>query len=88
LDLAERVWTIPAARMKSGKEHRVRLSDAALAVLQQPAGNSRPFPYQITAMLNPVRRRMQHPKITTHGFCSTFADWATEQTSFPPKSAS
>ena len=82
-DLAERVWTIPAERMKAGKEHRVPLSDAALAILGQRADYTRPFPYQITAMLNLIRRRMHHAKITTHGFRSTFADWATEQTTFP-----
>ena len=35
VDIAARLWTIPAARMKAGKDHRVPLSDAALAVLKQ-----------------------------------------------------
>ena len=33
IDFAERVWTVPAKRMKARKEHRVPLSDAAMAVI-------------------------------------------------------
>jgi integrase len=36
-DLAERLWTVPASRMKAGKEHRVPLSDAAMAIVKQMA---------------------------------------------------
>lgn len=36
-DLAERLWIVPPERMKAGKEHRVPLSDAALAVLGKQA---------------------------------------------------
>jgi integrase len=35
MDLAARVWTVPADRMKAGREHRVPLSDAAIAVLEE-----------------------------------------------------
>ena len=35
IDFAERLWTIPAERMKAGKEHRVPLSDAAIAILEE-----------------------------------------------------
>src|SRR5260370_39120842 len=35
IDFAERLWTVPAERMKAGKEHRVPLSDAVLAVLDE-----------------------------------------------------
>lgn len=82
-DFGERLWTVPAAKMKGGKEHRVPLSGAALAVLKARKGLPRPFPYQITAMLNLIRRRMGRDRITVHGFRSTFSDWCAEQTSFP-----
>ena len=35
VDLAGKVWTVPADRMKSGREHRVPLSDGALDVLEE-----------------------------------------------------
>ena len=34
-DLAGRVWTIPAARMKAKREHQVPLSDAVVAMLEK-----------------------------------------------------
>ena len=37
IDLAERLWTVPAERMKAGKEHRVPLRDAALAIVEKMA---------------------------------------------------
>jgi integrase len=37
IDLVAKIWTIPGERMKAGREHRVPLSDAALAVLEQVA---------------------------------------------------
>ena len=83
LDLAERVWTIPAARMKAGKEHRVPLSDAALAILETRKDQARPFAYEQMAMLTFLRRRIKRGDITVHGFRSTFSDWATEKTDFP-----
>ena len=40
INLAERLWTVPAERMKAGKEHRVPLSDAALAILEADGRDS------------------------------------------------
>jgi integrase len=91
-DLNERVWTIPAARMKAGKEHRVPLSDRAVVIIQglrktrlgdfvypgQRAGK----PLSNMAMLK-LLDRMGRADLTTHGFRSTFRDWAAEQTNFP-----
>jgi integrase len=78
----EHLWTIPASRMKAGREHRVPLSPAARTIL---AGldrkGSRIFPIPATAMLEMLGR--MHPGVTVHGFRSTFADWGAEQTSFP-----
>jgi integrase len=75
--------------MKAGKEHRVLLSDAALAVLQQmhairhsdyvfPGARDR-RPLAETSLLM-LLRRMGHGDITAHGFRSTFRDWAAERT--------
>jgi integrase len=82
-DLAGRVWTIPAIRMKAGKAHRVPLTDAAIALVRGREGLIRPFPFQVTAMLNLLRRRMKRADCTPHGFRSAFAGWCTEMTTFP-----
>ena len=34
IDLEERLWTIPASRMKQGREHRQPLNDQAISVLK------------------------------------------------------
>jgi integrase len=84
IDLARRVWTVPAARMKAGKEHRVPLSDAVIALLRGlPDQDGLLFPGQkhqpLSDMsLSAVLRRMGRPDITVHGFRSTFRDWAAE----------
>ena len=92
ISLAERLWTIPAERMKSGKEHRVPLSDAARAILEQmqairqddfvfPGGKTkRPISNMAMAM---TLRRMGRDDLTVHGFRSTFRDWAAERTDVP-----
>jgi integrase len=96
IDLAERVWTIPAGRMKAGKEHRVPLSTAAVEILHgqaavRPEGDEDGcvFPGQLAekplsnmAMLK-VLERMKRADLTVHGFRSTFRDWAGEATHHP-----
>jgi integrase len=91
IDMAARVWIVPAARMKGGREHRVPLSARAAQILEALAeaklgdfvfpGNrpDRPLSDTITDML---LRRMK-AGVTTHGFRSSFRDWAGECTSFP-----
>jgi integrase len=82
------LWTIPAARMKSKREHRVPLTDAALAVLASVRrggdlifpGRKRDKPLSDMSMLMLLRRL--RPGLTTHGFRSTFRTWAGEQTAF------
>lgn len=94
LDLEARVWTIPAARMKAAKEHRVPLSDAAVAVLAALAplrpvdGDGYLFPGKpgqpISNMTMAMQlRRMGHADLTVHGFRSAFRDWCEEATSTP-----
>ncbi len=91
IDLETRIWTIPAERMKAGKEHRVPLSATAIAclgprrddatlVFESEAKPGKPISdMSMTAVL----RRMDRNGITVHGFRSTFRDWAGETTGFP-----
>jgi integrase len=94
VDEKNKVWTVPAERMKAGKEHRVPLSDRALQILADVntsgdkcddflfPGRSRGEPLSNMAMLT-VLRRMGRSDLTVHGFRSTFRDWAAERTKFP-----
>jgi integrase len=87
IDADARLWTIPAARMKAQREHRVPLPEAALAILaglepaRVPAAGSRVFQVDGRRVLELVNR-LRHG-VTVHGFRSTFADWCTEQTNAP-----
>lgn len=92
-NLEERIWTIPGARMKAGREHRVPLSARAVAIVKAELaahpGGEYVFPgrFDGTALSNmamlELLKRMGHDDITVHGFRSTFRDWAAEQTSYP-----
>jgi integrase len=90
IDNSSRIWTIPAARMKSGREHRVPLSDRALEIIgEQPrdgefvfAGRKAGTSLSNMSMLE-LMRDMRGKGATVHGFRSTFRDWAAEQTSYP-----
>jgi integrase len=96
ISIPERLWTISAERMKAGKQYRVPLSDAALAIIQQmaeircgdflfPGGKAhRPLSNMAFLML---LRRMGRGDLTAHGFRSTFRDWAAERTGFPAEVA-
>jgi integrase len=89
IDMRAAIWTVPAARMKAEREHRVPLSDAALAVLtamrplRDAAGDwvfpgaraGRPLSNSVFLML---LRRMRRGDLTAHGFRSTFRDWVAE----------
>jgi integrase len=80
IDEKARLWTIPAERMKGGREHRVPLSEPALAILSGLERESdRVFPISNMAMLM-LLRRMGRDDLTVHGFRSTFADWCAEAT--------
>jgi integrase len=90
-DLDRAVWTIPAARMKAGREHRVPLSRRALKIVKaMHEGRNGDFvvpgqksgkPLSVMA-LEMVLRRMKIEGATVHGFRSTFRDWAAECTNF------
>jgi integrase len=100
IDLADKLWVIPAARMKAGREHRVPLSEPALKVLSEVAelrlstdASTPVFPggepgRSLSGMaLLMTLRRMGRGDLTTHGFRSTFRDWAAEATSHPTEVA-
>ena len=92
IDLDAAMWTVPAGRMKAGKEHRVPLSSArrravarisiaktATTRVHRPAAGAGLSNMAMTAVL----RRMGRGDITVHGFRSTFRDWAAERTNYP-----
>ncbi|NIC39401.1 integrase arm-type DNA-binding domain-containing protein [Halomonas desiderata] len=88
IDLANRVWVIPANRMKAEKEHRVPLSDRAVALLESlPRVSEAVFssrrgrPLSENSMSGVLKR--MDVGATVHGFRSTFRDWAAERTSYP-----
>ncbi|MDR6870127.1 integrase [Bosea sp. BE125] len=92
-DLEQAVWTVPGARMKGGREHRVPLSVPAVAALDEMSrvgrvpdafvffGRNTHKPLSNMAM-DMVLRRLQLD-VTVHGFRSSFRDWCGETTSFP-----
>jgi integrase len=92
VDLNEKVWVVPGARMKAGREHRVPLSGPALAIIKKMneiresdfvfPGGKKAMPLSNMAMLALLKRIGRHD-LTSHGFRSTFRDWAAESTTFP-----
>lgn len=91
IDLGGAVWTVPADRMKAGKEHRIPLAPAAISLLKglpHLTGSQLVFPAPRGAPLSDmaltaVLRRMERVGLTQHGFRSTFRDWAGETTAYP-----
>ena len=93
INLLEKTWTIPAARMKAGREHRVPLSPRTLGILEEmqahrhaddgfvfPGGKlGKPLSNMAFLML---LRRMDRDDLTAHGFRATFKTWASDRTGF------
>jgi integrase len=96
-DLSARIWTVPASRMKAGRDHRVPLSDPALVLLDRMAPFKRNSDDHIFlgqksghALTSPALLQclaLVREDVTTHGFRSTFRDWAADQTDFPAELA-
>ena len=88
IDFQKGVWTIPAHRMKAGREHRVPLSDQALTILHsvEELGKTHIFPGQrggpISGMTMLMLLRRMLTDVTVHGFRSSFRDWAAECTGY------
>ena len=90
--MEKQVWTVPANRMKAGREHRVPLSARAVTILKQLfklkdgefvfPGQARGKPLSNMAM-EMMLRRMNIENATVHGFRSSFRDWAGNVSSFP-----
>ena len=96
IDLEAALWTVPAARMKAGREHRVPLSPATVKVLREmlPLRGTARGPYWVfpggragkplsNMSMNMLLRRMGKSELTVHGFRSCFRDWSAEATDYP-----
>ncbi len=99
VDIANKTWTVPAKRMKAGREHRVPLTDRALEILaavrplsETDGLNGGPIGYAfrgprggpLSVMAMTMQmRRMDKGEFTIHGFRSAFRDWAYEVSEFP-----
>ncbi len=97
IDLAHKVWNVPAQRMKAAREHRVPLSDRAIEILQdvkplRKAADALVFPggrmhRPLSDMALTVLLRRLREGVRVHGFRSTFRDWCAEATVFPSEVA-
>ncbi len=92
IDMDDRSWTVPSERMKAGEEHVVPLSAAAIALLRSvrpeaPKNTDIVFAVKGTPRSNMAMamllKRMEYGHATTHGFRSTFRDWAGDMTEYP-----
>ena len=92
-EVVARTRTIPSTRMKAWREHRVPLASRCVEILEQATRLTNGGP-QVFPGRRPTRplsnmvflmalRRMGRGDITTHGFRSSFRDWAEERTHFP-----
>ena len=91
IDLDSRTWKIPGSKMKSGKEHRVALSDEALATLEKarefsdgsdlifPSPVRRGQPMSDMTMTKIMRNTGLADRATIHGMRSSFRDWCAER---------
>ena len=99
-NIEEALWTIPAGRTKTGKQHRVPMSSASLTIINSRQeihdmkhgggfvfpGRKWGRPLSDSALL-PVLKRMERGDLTAHGFRSSFRDWVSEKTNFPSEAA-
>jgi integrase len=94
IDFDKKIWTVPANRMKAGREHRVPLSGRAVNILRELEplksgdgdfvflGQARGKSLSNMAM-EMMLRRMKVENATVHGFRSSFRDWAGNVSNFP-----
>ena len=92
IDLVTKVWTIPAERMKAGREHRIPLSARAVTIITEMLKGKQcdfVFPNPTGkkgmsngALLAVIKGMPDFAAYVPHGFRSTFRDWAAETTSF------
>jgi integrase len=95
IDMEKKIWTIPAERIKAGREHRIPLSPASVTLLHQlaeakvnefvfPGRPGKPLSHGV---LRTLLKRMNRSDVTVHGFRSSFRDWAAEQTNYSREAA-
>ena len=99
IDLDRKEWRIPASRMKAGKEHRIPLCDAAVAILKAQSthrdeigdwvfpGQKRGKCLSNIAMTSVLKRTGWLERTSVHGLRSTFRDWVGEKTRYPERMA-
>lgn len=94
IDLDQKLWMVPAARMKAGAEHKVPLSDEVIRLLntlpRATDGNPHLFPGPRAKTLSNMAmlqclRGIRDDGATVHGFRASFSTWAREQTDFSPE---
>jgi integrase len=90
IDFDTKVWTVPGERTKSGRIHRVPLSESAIKLLSTlPQSNEFVFPSTIPGqclgrnVMIDLLKGMNGGGLTVHGFRSTFSDWARDRTAYP-----
>ena len=92
IDFQNAIWTVPAARMKAGRTHRVPLSRRALAIIKKLHAartgefifpGQRPDKPLSGMAMEMILRRMKADGATVHGFRSSFRDWCGEVSTFP-----
>ena len=88
VDLDKAIWTVPASRMKAGKEHRVPLSPRAVEILKSTQGLRKEWLFPATkggkmsGMAMTMLLRRMKVDVTVHGFRSGFRDWSAECTGY------
>lgn len=95
IDLENKLWTVPAERMKVGKPHRVPLSSRTIVILKEMKAikrNEFVFPSwkpgrSLSQMTLAMLLRRMGQTVTVHGFRSSFRDWAAEETRFSREAA-
>ncbi len=92
IDFETKIWTVPAARMKAQRDHRVPLPKRALEILREQhqtrlsddgfvfGGQKVGKPLSTNAMDALLQERMKFPQFTIHGFRATFKDWSADMT--------
>ena len=91
IDFDAMTWTIPGSRMKTGREHRIPLSAAALGLLRDAReytdGGPLAFPSLTgrTISDSTMSKLLKEDNIgaVPHGFRSSFRQWAAEKTNIP-----
>lgn len=94
IDMGAKVWTVPGERMKAGADHRIPLSEPALALLRKMSAIrtgdlvfAGPGGRALSNMTMTATLRRMKVEATAHGFRSTFRTWTAEQTKAPAEVA-